>query len=554
MTTPANKIGEMIRNELNLLWAAHRNVGLDGYMCLYTNAEQIPFRSKDAGLSFWFNASENEAAVNIILEHYNNGRLPNSPMLLNPVVHKKESDGNYKSVGSGIAWCTSLILGIDTLADMPMERLSNIGVFTGNFHRGGSDRAGLKAIAFCDSVQQPEEDGKTVSCCNDLYEIADVKSDQYAKSYFLSGISYLTNNGLFEQQDIAALFPKGLDFKKPVELAEFVKKNAVSNGLIKDANKCWNAYGRIHSLYKKFGADTHNIEKNLRFFNLVARDIKLFDATGPVKTDRHDAAKDTFEFVIPGILPRGSVALLVGAAGGGKSSLAHQLGVISSIDYEQGEEPLKWLGQPLDTEQAKGINIFFSGEDGAQIFNARGSMIDPEGRAIRLMFQRTDFGEHKNFADYMHHLKKIPDVPLMIIDPSRKYLGGDEEDSNLVNHFFDILEEFAVEKNTAILVVHHLQRGKTPKSLSDTLDFVGGAQAFVDRPRIIIGMYRDGQYMVAGLAKNNIPPNFSMMTEERVFARDSKNLSLVWLSGKEGVRNAPLSEEEISEISRKAQE
>ncbi|MEK6745909.1 MAG: AAA family ATPase [Pseudomonadota bacterium] len=554
MTSPTKKISDTIRNELNLLWAAHKNVGLDGYMCLYTNAEQIPFRSKDAGMTFWFGAGDNQTAIDTILEHYNNGRLPNSPMLLNPIIHSKEANGSYKPIGSGIAWCTSLILGIDILADQPAERLEKTGVLSTNFHRGGSDKAGLKAIAFLDTVQKPEADGKTVECCNDLYEIVDVKSDLYSKSYFLSGISYLTNNGLFEQPDIADLFPENIDFTKPAVLDEFVRKNTISNQQVLDANKCWNAYDRIHSLYKKFGADTKNIEKNLRFFNLVARDIDLFDATGPLRMEKNDSTKNLFEFIVPGILPRGSVSLLAGVAGCGKSSLVHQLGVIASSDYKQGEEPAKWLGQPLELEQCNGINIFFSGEDGPQIFNARASIIDPDERSIRLMFRRTDFGENVSFTQYLRHLKKIPDVPLMIVDPSRKYLGGDENDINLVNNFFDALEEFAVEKNTAVLVVHPLQRGKTPKSLSDIIDFLSGSQAFVDRPRIIIGMYRDGHYTVAGLAKNTIPPNIGMLREERVFARDPKNLSLVWLSGKDGIRNAPLSEEELSEIARKAAE
>lgn len=533
------KINQTINNELNILWAAHKNVGLEGYMCLYTNAEQIPFRSKEAGITFWFKESENQSAINFILEHYNNGRLPNSPTLLNPVIHKKEDDGSYTPIGSGISWSTSLILGIDTLSDMPAERLSSIGVFSRYFHRGGSNKAGLKAIAFCDTVREPEEDGKTVKCCNELYEIVDVKSDQYSKSYFLSGLSYLTNNGIFDQQDISDLFPKNLDFSNPSELAEFVKNNAISSQKILDANKCWNSYDRIHSLFKKFGVNPNDIEKNLRFFNLVARDITLFDATGSIKMDRQDVVDNLFEFVIPGILPRGSVTLLAGAAGCGKSSLAHQLGVLASTDYESGCEIPKWLGQPLEIEQCKGINIFFSGEDTSQIFSARGSMIDPDAKAIRLMFQRTDFGKHENFAQYLRYLKKIPDVPIIIVDPSRKYLGGDENDSNLVNSFFDVLEEFAAEKNTAVLVIHHLQRGKTPESLTDVANYLGGSQSFIDRPNIIIGMYRDRQYTVAGLAKNSIPPNLRMMTEERVFARDPKNLSLTWLSGKEGVRNAP---------------
>ena len=102
--------------------------------------------------------------------------------------------------------------------------------------------------------------------------------------------------------------------------------------------------------------------------------------------------------------------------------------------------------------------------------------------------------------------------------------------------------------------MHHLQKNANPKSAADVLDLLRGSQVFIDRPRVVIGMYRDGPYTVAGLAKNNIPPNLGMVMEERVFARNAKNLSLMWLAGKDGVRNAPLSEEELEEIERKARE
>jgi hypothetical protein len=549
MNDIVKKVTEQVNSELNLIWAAHQNVGLEGYMCLYTNAEQIPFRSKEGGITFWFGPSDNQNAINKILEHYNNGRLPNSPLLLNPIVHRKEADGNYTPLGSGIIWCTSLSLGVDVLGTLPAERLKNIGIFSGAFERGGNQHSGVKALGFCDSIQPPITGSKTVSCCNELYEIIDVKSEQYSKSYFLSGISYLTNNGLFENPDFKSLFPKDSVLDK-----EFIKNNTVSSRKILDAVKCWNAYDRLHSLYQKFGTNQNNIEKNLRFFNLVARDIALFDATGPARAEDIASAENSFEFIVPGILPRGSVALLAAAGGTGRSSLAHHLCALASTDYKEGAEPPKWLGQPLDINKCQGINIYFSGEDGPQIFNARASIIDPEYQAIRLMFQRTDFGENVSFAQHLRNLQKIPDVPLLIVDPSRKYLGGDENDNNTVNAFFDALEDFAIQKNTAVLVVHHLQRGASPKTIGETIDFLGGSQAFIDRPRIIIGMYRDGPYTVAGLAKNNIPPNLGMVTEERVFARDPKTLTLLWLAGKEGIRNAPLSEEEVTEISRKSRE
>jgi hypothetical protein len=65
-------------------------------------------------------------------------------------------------------------------------------------------------------------------------------------------------------------------------------------------------------------------------------------------------------------------------------------------------------------------------------------------------------------------------------------------------------------------------------------------------------MYRDGPYTIAGLAKNNIPPNLGMVMEERVFARDPKNLSLIWLPGQEGIRNASLTPEELENLAEEA--
>src|ERR1700754_422232 len=99
-------------------------------MCLYTPAEQIPFRCKQSGIKFWFGAKESEAAVAQVMQYYNQGRLPNSPLLLNPIIHTKEGEDTYKPVGSGIIWCTALNLGIDTLKTESLERLWAQGIRT----------------------------------------------------------------------------------------------------------------------------------------------------------------------------------------------------------------------------------------------------------------------------------------------------------------------------------------------------------------------------------------------------------------------------------------
>lgn len=146
----------------------------------------------------------------------------------------------------------------------------------------------------------------------------------------------------------------------------------------------------------------------------------------------------------------------------------------------------------------------------------------------------------------------MPDVPLLVIDPARKFLTGDEDDASVVSDFFEAIEEFAIKKNAAVVILHHLQKASYPRTARELLDSLRGSQVFIDRPRVVIGLYRDGPYTIAGLAKNNIPPNFGMMQEERVFARDPKKLSLVWLPGEEGIRNGTLSQEELEKLAKEA--
>lgn len=547
MDNNAAAIPELIAQELDVLWAAHHAVGLKGHMCLYTPAEQIPFRNKQPGIEFWFGPDDTEEAVKEILKHYNQGILPNSSLLLNPIVHEKKKDGSYSPVGSGIIWASALALGVEVLNDESAERLWDLGVRASVFQRGENEKAGLKIIGFCDAAQAVNADGKTVTGCREVYELAYVSSEQYAHYYLLSGIAYLTNNGLFKHPDIKTLFAKEA-LKNKTALNKTVKDSSIAVQNVLDAAFCWKSYEYHHSLYNKFGTNPENVETNLKFFNMVSRDVQLFDATGPMRK----GAEEMFEFIVPGMIPRGSVTLLAAAGGAGKSSLAHQLCVMASIDYQPGEEAPRWLGQRLAIEKCKGINIYFSGEDGPPIINARASVFDPEGRARRLMFQRTDFGDGVSFTRHLKRLHKIPDVPIMVIDPARKFLTGDEEDSQAVSEFFEAVEEFAISKNTAVVVVHHLMKNAYPKSSRNVIDMLRGSQVFVDRPRVVIGLFRDGPYTVAGLAKNNIPPQLGMVTEERVFARDAKTLGLVWLPGEEGVRNANLASGEIKKIAEKS--
>lgn len=533
---------DSLRRELAVIWAAHKAVGLEGYMSVYTLAGQEPWRSQHENNVFWFNQAETEQAIAHILKLYNDGKLPNTSVLLNPIVHRRTESMDYAPLGSGVFWATALALGIAQLTEDQKQRIEWLNVACSHIHRGENAQAGLKMLGFSDTILQPAEGASTAPGCRELYELTDIQSDLYWSFYPLSRMNYLSLHGIYNHPHFNDILKEELRDAPPEEI---VKAYQVDVRKVLDANTCWNAYDRHHTLYVRFGQDTKNIPHNNRFYNLCARDLFLFDRTGPQRA----SADETFEFVVPGFIPRGAVTLLAAAGGTGKSSVAHQLCVLASMDYEEGEEPERWLGQPLNRNACTGICVYFSGEDGPAITNARGKLFDPHSRAKRLQFHRT---EHQDleipFGEYLRRLQKMPDVSIVVIDPARKYLSGDENDGECVSEFFEAIEEFAIRKRAAMVVVHHLQKGAKPKSAEEVRDELRGSQVFIDRARVVLGMYRNDMHTAVGLAKTNIPPSLGMVQEERVFVRNPKNLKLIWLPGDEGTKKKFLSEQELEQI------
>lgn len=538
-----DEIFDRIVREFTLIWKAHERVGLQGRMCLYTQPEQDPWRAQNPTLKHWFGNDREEItdAVREIRSHYNEGKLPNSPLLLNPLVHEIDETGSYEPVGSGIIWCNAFTLGVHRMDEEAIKRIRDLGVHVGIYRRGENKKAGLKMFAVSSQKLPANKDQKTVVGVRELYDLANIQSDAYWEYYPVSDIEYLSKNGSFLHVNFNSMLPKGAS-------DEDILENPVDPQSLIDAAECWNAYDRHPSLYTKFGTDPKKIKHNLKFFNLVARDISLFDATG---TDRKDK-DDTFEFLVDGWIPKSSVTV-VGATGGtGKSSAAHRLAILCSIDWKEDEQPL-WLGRKINKDFARGLVIYFSGEDSAAIVNARAKLVDPEGRSTRLMLQRTEFGTNEEgkkatIGDFLDRLRKLPNVSLVVIDPARKYLTGDEEDSEVVSNFFEAIEEFAVEKNCGMVVVHHLVKNAHPNDTREIYDLLRGSQVFIDRPRAVLGMMREGPYIVVGLSKNNIPPNLGSVQGERLFVRDPDRLDLIQLPGAEGVRTWDASVEELREI------
>jgi hypothetical protein len=528
-----------VENELRFLWRAQQRAGLAGKMCLYSINGTRPWPTKSPGTNFWFAPEEVTQAAEFFLSHYNEGQFPFTALLLNPVVHEEVSAGEYRPLGSAVIWAQAL--DVADIAPDKIPRLKSVGAAVIPVRRMENPVAGIKLVACSPTPFAPQEDGM-VEGCRALYDLADIKNEECWPYYLLSGVTYPSQFGSYTLAEFTAAGVETVfvtEKATDAQLDAWVKTFTITPNTLKEAAQCWEAYDRHTTLYARFGNDVKHLKTNLEFYHYCARDFELFDAVGAPR-GAAGTQEEKFEFLVDGLIPRGSIVLLAATGGTGKSSLAHKLCCMVATDWCKDETP-RWLGQPVNKAYCEGICIYFSGEDGPAIINARNALFDPDKRAKRLMFQRTDFtsakGDKISFAEFLGRLRTMPNVPLLVIDPARKYLNGDEEDSAVVSEFFEAIEKFAHEKNAAVIVVHHLRKGARPSNIREVLDDLRGSQVFIDRPRVVIGMLREGPHTVVGLAKCNIPPSLGMVTAERVFKNDQKTLDLIQLPGKKGVRD-----------------
>lgn len=273
------------------------------------------------------------------------------------------------------------------------------------------------------------------------------------------------------------------------------------------------------------------LDRNGRFLAAARRlrtfggDWRAMDTLVPV-----DEKPRTLRFAVPGFVPCGEVTLVAGGAGGGKSTMLTDLAVRIATPVEQRDEADTFWGVPAK-DMAHGVSVFLSGEDGAPIFQARlEQLLDgrpkPEG-----LIESHWTGQPLDVL--IPALEKIADLRLVVVDPALVFLGGlDEKDSGAVDAFTTAWRRLAVKKDCAVVIVHHLKKGAKPGHPKHVVDreYIRGAQAWVDRPRAVIGCVpRRGGVVLVGVAKHNIPALYPMrgFDDAVVLQRDDKTLRLL---------------------------
>lgn len=228
----------------------------------------------------------------------------------------------------------------------------------------------------------------------------------------------------------------------------------------------------------------------------------------------------SFEWIVPGLIPRGMVTLLVGDNETGKSTMMDEL--CAKIECQiAGAEP-QFLGVPVPTGL---MTVYLSGEDTHEFFSERRFALSRNwGEGSGFVIDATT----KTLDELLPLLTRLrPD--LIVIDPARRFIEGNEDSSDNISAFFLGLEKLnqALDKRAAIIIIHHCKKGKPARRLADIMP--RGSGVMMDRPRIALGMFllADGTTGV-GILKHNFPPSAPMWErrQARYFRLNKETLCL----------------------------
>lgn len=213
------------------------------------------------------------------------------------------------------------------------------------------------------------------------------------------------------------------------------------------------------------------------------RKTDMFRAFGDA-TERETGIKPT-DWLVKGVLARGVLTLLAGDGSAGKTSLVHEW--LSSLGGVALARPRTILGVEV-TGHAVCAVIYGEGAAGMDAYRTE-CHAKVWGRSTFAEFK----GTRESLPSILAGLHSFPVLDLLVIDPMRPFLKGDEKSSDVVNEFYLPLEQFAEEMNCAVVITQHVSKsGMSGKSVHDARLAVLGSTAVINRPRMVIAMDRRG--------------------------------------------------------------
>lgn len=211
----------------------------------------------------------------------------------------------------------------------------------------------------------------------------------------------------------------------------------------------------------------------------------------------------TLDFVLPGLVA-GHVGAIVAPGSTGKSYLELQIaiGLAGAVPIAEGGLPTPSAPQRVvvlageDDEHVLAVRLhaiidrLTAGHDGT------GELFTTAARAELVERLKAHLDIHSLHGSAPHLIAR-PDTPcladelsrrcqgarLVILDPLRRFHGGDENDSAVMTRLVQAIEQIAKDTGAAVIVAHHTNKAATLNGLGDQQQAIRGSSALTDAIR-----------------------------------------------------------------------
>ena len=260
------------------------------------------------------------------------------------------------------------------------------------------------------------------------------------------------------------------------------------------------------------------VKSLLERWEAVGGDPEMFDYYGSV--DERVGGNKEAEYLVGARIPRAGITLLVADGGVGKSSLAQEIADALGCIERSTVRPRTVLGAEVT---GRYVVAMISGEDPIGKINDR-ERCHAKIWGTSLVFH----GRPDRYESFLAQCESMPILDLLIVDPARKFMSGFEDNSDVVSEFYDKLERIAARKNCAVIVVHHLTKGRPPSSLSQMLLRVRGSVVHVNRPRLVLGAREVRKGLIEiGPIKHNLDGLWLEVNQGMLLQQDPETYTLI---------------------------
>jgi len=242
------------------------------------------------------------------------------------------------------------------------------------------------------------------------------------------------------------------------------------------------------------------------------------------------------DFIIPGILPKGVMAGLVGGSDSGKSLLALQF----AICYVLGKN---FLGFEINGKK----KVFYcSFEDDHRTLQRRfdklTSKLSKEERSLVLtnIYITHDNAGIEGITD--NHINTHPDTGLIILDTFSELMA--DMDINSTSNVRGVLRPFhnlLIKQDVTVLFIHHITKSSDRESRISK-NSVLGSQGIEAKARVIFGMKKGNQEIrtLSIIKGNEIDDDFKTGNSHQYLKLNIENL---WFEKTEYVENSSIKKE-----------